>query len=90
MAVMFVWRSGRVGVDFATPDGAIQVAHGDLMHLFKIALDRCRLNIAHGYLEVEAVADAKDGRAAVRALLDYQNDVEADLARVTGGAAHAA
>lgn len=90
MAVMYVWRSGRVQIDAATPDGAINVAEGDERQLFRIALDRCRLNIAHGYVEVGAVADAKDGFKAVDALRDFQKQVERDLAGKAKEAAHAA
>ena len=67
-----VWASGRVDATPArnpTPDGAVVILTADHATTQAVILPLIRINAECGYMELPAVADAPNQRAAMTALL---------------------
>lgn len=83
--IMFAWRSGRIQIGEAVPQGALPVASRSYGDLAAVAMMVCQKNAEHGYLESREVVDAGDKSvASVRALVAFKKVVEEKLGALHG------
>ena len=80
MFSLFVWRCGRAAIAMDVPEGALVVATGSSCELFDAVWGKFRLHQTEAYCEVPAIADAADGPAALDALVEFRNQIQAELA----------